>query len=60
MRYALSARRSASKRDEVAVVSRVLGHAGLATTAGMYGHLTSAMLDGTAARTDVALDRESA
>jgi integrase len=46
--------------EELAVVSRVLGHASLATTADTYGHLTSAMLDRAAERTDVILGRETA
>jgi integrase len=40
-------------------LSRVLGHASLATTADTYGHLTSAMLDRAAERTDLILGRES-
>jgi integrase len=46
--------------EELAVVSRVLGHASLAATADTYGHLTSAMLDRAAERTDTILGRETA
>ena len=38
--------------EELAVVSKALGHSQLATTAGVYAHLTPAMLDRTAARMD--------
>ena len=30
--------------EELAVVSRILGHSSIATTADVYGHLTEAML----------------
>jgi len=43
--------------EELAVVSRVLGHASITTTANVYGHLTDAMLDKAAARTDTILAR---
>jgi integrase len=36
-------------------VSRILGHSNLSTTADIYGHLTEAMLDRAADRTDVIL-----
>jgi Phage integrase family/Phage integrase, N-terminal SAM-like domain len=38
--------------EELAVVSRSLGHSQLSTTADVYAHLTPAMLDGAAARMD--------
>ena len=37
---------------DVSVVSRVLGHADVSTTANVYAHLTPAMLDRTASRID--------
>jgi integrase len=43
--------------EELAVVSRVLGHANLSTTADVYGHLTDAMLGRAAERTDTILGR---
>ena len=43
--------------EELAVVSRILGHASIATTADVYGHLTDAMLGRAADRTDVILGR---
>jgi integrase len=43
--------------EELAVVSRTLGHADLSTTADIYAHLTPAMLDRTAARIDSILGR---
>jgi integrase len=41
--------------EELAVVSRILGHASITTTANVYGHLTDAMLGRAAQRTDVIL-----
>lgn len=38
--------------EELAVVSRALGHADLSTTADVYAHLTSKMLERAAARID--------
>jgi integrase len=46
--------------EELAVVSRILGHASIATTADVYGHLTDAMLGRAAERTDVILGRRAA
>ena len=46
--------------EELAVVSRILGHASLATTADVYGHLTDAMLERAAEQTDVILGRPPA
>jgi integrase len=46
--------------EELAVVSRILGHASIATTAAVYGHLTDAMLGRAAERTDVILGRPAA
>jgi integrase len=43
--------------EELAVVSRSLGHADLSTTADIYAHLTPAMLERTAARMDAILAR---
>jgi integrase len=43
--------------EELAVVSRILGHASIATTADVYGHLTDAMLGRAAERTDMILGR---
>lgn len=45
--------------EELAVVSRILGHASITTTANVYGHLTDAMLGRAAERTDVILGRRS-
>ena len=42
---------------ELAFVSRTLGHADLSTTADVYAHLTPAMLERSAARTDRILAR---
>jgi len=44
-------------REELAIVSRTLGHADLSTTADIYAHLTPAMLERTAARMDASLGR---
>lgn len=41
--------------EELAVVSRTLGHADLSTTADIYAHLTPAMLERSAARMDAIL-----
>jgi integrase len=38
--------------EELGVVSRILGHSQIATTADVYAHLTPAMLERSAARTD--------
>ncbi len=47
--------------EELGVVSRILGHADLATTADVYAHLTPAMLERSAARMDAILgDRPEA
>jgi integrase len=41
--------------EELAVISKVLGHSKLATTADIYGHLTPAMSERVAARMDAIL-----
>ena len=46
--------------EELAVVSRILGHASITTTANVYGHLTDSMLGKAAERTDVILRRRAA
>ena len=46
--------------EELAVVSRILGHASITTTANVYGHVTDRMLDKAAERTDVILGRVTA
>ena len=46
--------------EELAVVSRILGHASITTTANVYGHLTDAMLGRAADRTDVILGSRTA
>lgn len=46
--------------EELAVVSRILGHASITTTANVYGHLTDAMLGRAADRTDAILGRRAA
>ena len=46
--------------EDLAVVSRILGHASITTTANIYGHLTDAMLGRAADRTDVILGRPAA
>jgi site-specific recombinase XerD len=38
--------------EELAVVSRMLGHADLSTTADVYPHLTTRMLERSASRMD--------
>jgi integrase len=43
--------------EELAVVSRILGHASITTTANVYGHLTDAMQDRAAERMDSILAR---
>jgi site-specific recombinase XerD len=43
--------------EELAVISRTLGHSQIATTADIYSHLTPAMLERTAARMDGILTR---
>jgi len=45
--------------EELAIVSKILGHASLSTTADIYGHLTDAMLERAAARTDAIIGRAS-
>jgi integrase len=45
---------------KVAVVSRILGHASITTTANTYMHTTDAMLGRAAERTGVILARRSA
>jgi integrase len=42
-------------REELGVVSRILGHSQIATTADVYAHLTPAMLERSAARMDAIL-----
>jgi integrase len=43
--------------EELGVVSRILGHSQIATTADVYAHLTPAMLERSAARMDAILAR---
>ena len=38
--------------EELAIISRTLGHADLSTTADVYAHLTPAMLERSASRMD--------
>ncbi len=45
--------------EELAIVSRTLGHADLSTTADVYAHLIPAMLERSAARMDGILRRVS-
>jgi integrase len=45
--------------EELGVVSRILGHSQIATTADVYAHLTPAMLERSAARMDAILARRS-
>jgi integrase len=45
--------------EELAVISRSLGHSNLSTTADVYAHLTPAMLERSAARMDTILGRRS-
>lgn len=46
--------------EELGVISKMLGHANLATTADVYAHLTPAMSQRVAARMDVILSRKAA
>ncbi|MGH2463107.1 MAG: hypothetical protein ACRDFZ_05725 [Candidatus Limnocylindria bacterium] len=46
--------------EELAVVSRTLGHADLSTTADVYAHLTPTMLERSAARMESILVPDSA
>jgi hypothetical protein len=46
--------------ETIDVVSRILGHASITTTANVYGHLTDSMLGKAAERTDVILGRRTA
>jgi integrase len=41
--------------EDLGVVSRILGHSQIATTADVYAHLTPAMLERSAARMDAIL-----
>jgi site-specific recombinase XerD len=43
--------------EELAIVSRTLGHGDLSTTADVYAHLTPTMLERSAARMDGILRR---
>ena len=43
--------------EDLAVISKALGHSNLSTTADVYAHLTPAMLERTAARMDAVLAR---
>ena len=45
--------------EELAVISRSLGHSNLSTTADVYAHLTPAMLERSAARMDAILGRRA-
>jgi len=45
--------------EELAAVSRTLGHADLSTTADVYAHLTRATLERSAARMDRILSRKA-
>ena len=45
--------------EELLVVSRILGHSTIATTADVYAHITPAMLDRTAERMDGILGRKA-
>jgi hypothetical protein len=45
--------------EELATVSRSLGHSNLSTTADVYGHVTPAMRERSAARMDAILTRRS-
>jgi integrase len=46
--------------EELAVVSRIFGHASITTTANLHGHLTDAMLGRAAERTETILRRRVA
>jgi integrase len=54
-----SSRSRLEQGEELAVVSRILGHASITTTANVYGHLTDAMLGRADDRTDVILARRT-
>ena len=45
--------------EDLMVVSRILGHASITTTANVYGHLTDAMVGRAAKRTDAILSRRA-
>ena len=45
--------------EELAVISRSLGHANFSTTADVYAHLTPAMLERSAERMDAILGRRA-
>lgn len=45
--------------EELAVFSRILGHASITTTANVYGHMSQAMLNKAAERTDPILARRA-
>lgn len=45
--------------EELAVISRSLGHANLSTTADVYAHLTPTTLERSAARMDATLGRRA-
>jgi integrase len=45
--------------EELGVVSRILGHSQIATTADVYAHLTPAMLERSANRMDAILERRA-
>jgi integrase len=45
--------------EDLGVVSRILGHSNLATTADVYAHLTPAMLDRAASRMDAILSERT-
>ena len=45
--------------EELAVISRSLGHSNISTTADVYAHLTPAMLERSAARMDTILGRRT-
>jgi site-specific recombinase XerC len=46
--------------EELAIMSRSLGHADLSTTADIHAHLTPTMLERSAARMDAILGRREA
>ena len=46
--------------EDLAAVSRILGHASITSTANVYGHLTDAMLGKAADRTDTIPGRQRA
>ena len=45
--------------EDLAVISRSLGHSNISTTADVYAHLTPVMLERSAARMDAILGRRS-